>query len=120
VVEEQLPASLEEIEQRRLALRPVEDVLLLDVHARQPAALGRERVPRAGGFLLLDEKHVPYCLPLRLRDNRWKMHDTPLAQDPISIEGEPPGWVNPGTLAGDTATQIPRAVRATAKTGANH
>src|SRR6266545_5416329 len=32
VVEEQLPAALEEVEQRGLARRPIEDVVLLDVN----------------------------------------------------------------------------------------
>ena len=42
-----------------------------------------------------------------------------LLSGPISIEGEPPGSVSPGTLAGDTATQIPRTTSATAKAGAS-
>src|SRR5256886_11282550 len=120
VVEEQLAAPFEEIEQRGLALRPGEAVLLLDLHPRQPPALGGERVPRAGGFLLLDEQCVPRRLPFLRRDDRWKVHVAPLIRhDPISIEGDPPGCVSPGTLAGDTATQIPSAARATAKTGAS-
>src|SRR5439155_9942814 len=109
VVEEQLPAPFEEIEQRGLALRPVEDVLLLDVHPWQRAALDGERVPRARCVLLLDEQRVPRRLPFLRRDDRWKVHGAPLIV----------GCVSPGTPAGDTATQIPRASRATARTGAS-
>src|SRR5256886_6797362 len=109
VIEEQLPAPFEEIEQLGLAFRPDEDVLLLDVRPRKPAALGGERVPRARGFLLLDEQRVPRRLPFLRRDDRWKVHGAPLIV----------GCVSPGTPAGDTATQIPSAARATAKMGAS-
>src|SRR5207302_299411 len=46
-------------------------------------------------------------------------HRPAVAHALISIEGDPPGSVSPGTLAGDTATQIPRATSATARTGAS-
>src|SRR5262249_22204038 len=55
VVDKQLPPTFEEIEQPGLARGRVEDVFLLDVHPREPAPLGGERVPRVGGLLLLDE-----------------------------------------------------------------
>ena len=90
VVEEQLPAPLEEIEQRRLAVRPVEDVVLVDPHPRKPAALGGERVARTGGFLLLGEERVPRCLPFRLRRRPVEDSWAPFAHSflPISIEGD--------------------------------
>src|SRR5580765_8291981 len=126
VVEEQLRAPFEQVGQRDLAFRAFEGVLLLDPDSRKAAAPGRERVPRPGRFFLLDEQCVTRCLPLGLGDDGRKVHDELLSfagsdiHDPISIEGDPlPGWVNPGTLAGDTATQIPRATRAAATTGAS-
>src|SRR6185503_15248977 len=39
------------------------------------------------------------------------------AVGPICIDGEPPGSVRPGTVAGDTATQIPSTTSATATAG---
>jgi hypothetical protein len=55
VVEKQLPAALEEVEQRCLAGRAVEDEDMDDPNPRQPATLGGERVACPGGILLLDE-----------------------------------------------------------------
>jgi hypothetical protein len=78
VVEQQLPAPFEQIGQRDLACRAVEGVTLLDSHARQHAALSRERVAGPSGLLLLAEQRVVCCLPLRLGDDRWKVHGAPL------------------------------------------
>src|SRR6266536_466927 len=48
VVDDQLTAALEEIEQARLPFRPIEDVLLLDLDHRRRSALSasRSRVSR--------------------------------------------------------------------------
>src|SRR5205823_1578244 len=106
VVEKQLPATFEEIEQPSLARGPVEDVVLIDVHPREPATLGGKIVARARGLLLLDEQRVPRRLPLHRGNDWWKIHGFLSSggsdpHDPISIGGEPPpGWVSPGTLAG--------------------
>src|SRR5436190_12853989 len=102
VVQEQLPPALEEIGQRGLALRSVEDVALVDVHPRQPPALGGERIPRAGGFLFLDEQRLSRHSPLVRGNDRWQIHRAPFML---------PGWVRPGTLAGETPTQMPSATR---------
>src|SRR5205814_179236 len=110
VVDEQLPAPLEEVEQARLAGGTVEDVGLVDPDHWQPAALGRERVSCLGGVLFLGKERLPRCLPFRFRDDLGKVHGPPL---------DTPGSVSPGTLAGDTATQIPRATTAAARTGAS-
>src|SRR5689334_6126255 len=115
VVEEQLPARIEEVEQARLPVRPVENVVLVDPDHRQPATLGRERVSCPGGVLFLGKERFPRCLPFLLGDDRGKVHRAPL----ILIECKPPGSVRPGTVAGDTATQIPRATRAIANAGAS-
>src|SRR5438045_9134138 len=53
VVEQQLPAALEDIYERRLPARGLQDVVLLDPHARQPPAFGGERVTGSGALLLL-------------------------------------------------------------------
>ncbi len=74
VIEEQLPAPLEQVEQPSLAVRPVEDVVLLDLEPRQPAALGGERVSCPGDFLFLGKERLTGCLPLRRGDDRWKVH----------------------------------------------
>ena len=44
MVKKQLAPSLEQILQRRLSLRPVEAIILLDPHHRQATPLRRERV----------------------------------------------------------------------------
>ena len=75
VVEEQLPPPLEEVEQARLAVRPVEDVILVHADHRQPATLGGERVACPSGFFFVGKKRVPRCLPLRRGDDRGKVHE---------------------------------------------
>ena len=74
-VDDQLPASLEEVEKAELAVRPLEAVLLLDPDHGQPAALSRERVPRTGELLLLDEQRLAFGVPLLLgHDSGWDGH----------------------------------------------
>src|SRR5438067_12412650 len=65
VIEEQLPAALEEVEQRRLSVRTVEDVALVDPDHRQPATLRRDRVSGARGLLFLRKQRISRGLPLR-------------------------------------------------------
>src|SRR5262249_60672928 len=74
VVEEQLSATLEDFEQRGLAVRTVEDVALVDSDHRQRATLGRERVSCPGGFLLLRKECGTCGLPLLRGDDRGKPH----------------------------------------------
>jgi hypothetical protein len=64
VVDEQLSAALEQIEQGRLAVRALEDVGLVDENPRQPAAVGGERIACARGFLFPGEQLVASRLPL--------------------------------------------------------
>src|SRR5206468_2262975 len=90
VIEEQLPAPLEQVEQRGLAARPVEDVVLVDPDPRQPTTLGGERVSCPGGFLFLGKERLPRCLPLRLGDDRWKVHGAPFS-------GSSSSRLSPGT-----------------------
>src|SRR5439155_26083982 len=84
--------------------RPVvglEAVVLLDRDPRQRLPLPGELIAAACELLLLCQQRGARGQPLRARPDD-------LAHDPISVEGDPPGSVSPGTLAGDTATQIPR------------
>jgi hypothetical protein len=53
VVHDQLPAAVEQVEQRHRAARSVEDVLLVDADHRESASLGAPPVPGAGEVLLL-------------------------------------------------------------------
>src|SRR5262249_35018606 len=62
------------VEKARLALGAVEDVLLLDLDHRQPAALCTERIPRPRRCLFLDEQRIPRRLPLSSRDDSWKSY----------------------------------------------
>ena len=52
VVDQQLAAVLEEVEQADRAFLPLEHVLLVDLDHRQPAPLGVHRVPLPGELLL--------------------------------------------------------------------
>src|SRR6266576_2256996 len=101
VVDEQLRAPVEKLGQR---LRPVvglEAVVLLDRDPRQRLPLPGELVAAARELLLLCQQRGAGGQPLLARPDD-------LAHDRISVEGDPPGSVSPGTLAGDTATRIPR------------
>jgi hypothetical protein len=64
VVNDQLPAPLERVEQARRSVRAVEAVLLLDQDPRHPAAVGGQRVARACQFFLLHEQLLAGGLPL--------------------------------------------------------
>ena len=54
-VDDQLAASVEEVDQARLALRPIELVLVFHGQPRHPPTLCREPVAGAGQCLFLDE-----------------------------------------------------------------
>src|ERR1700685_14823 len=69
-VDDQLRAAVEQVEQARLALRPVECVLLLHGQPRLPPAFGGQRVTGAGQGLLLHEELLARSLPLLLRHGR--------------------------------------------------
>ena len=55
VVDDELAATIEQIEQARPAVRAFEPVVLVDPHHRQPAALCGQRVSRTGRCLFLRE-----------------------------------------------------------------
>ena len=62
-VDDQLTAAVEQVEQARLALRPVELVRLLHGQPRHPPTLGGQRVTGAGQRLLLHEELLARSLP---------------------------------------------------------
>jgi hypothetical protein len=64
VIDDQLAPPLEEVEQARLAVGALEDVVLFDLDHRQPPTLGVQRVPRPGGRLLLGEQLLASDQPL--------------------------------------------------------
>jgi hypothetical protein len=55
-IDDQLTAAVEQVEQARCALRPVELVVLVHSQPRHPTPLGGQRVTGAGQLLLLDEQ----------------------------------------------------------------
>jgi len=63
-VDDQLPAAVEQIEETRLAVGPVELVILLQGHPRHSPARGRKRVTGAGQFLFLHEQLLACSLPV--------------------------------------------------------
>ena len=64
MLDDQLDAAVEKIGERLLAVRPVEDILLLDLDPRQLAPSGAELVAQPGEFLLLDEQCLARGKPL--------------------------------------------------------
>src|SRR5213082_1682159 len=74
VVEAELPASFEQIEQARLPAGTVEHVRLVDAHDRQAPALGSERVVSTGELLFLRAQLLERGLPLCLRNDSWEIH----------------------------------------------
>src|SRR6266566_4426338 len=73
-VDDQLAAALEQVEQARFALGPVELVLLLHGQPWHPPALGGQRVTGAGHVLLLHEQLLARSLPLLRRHDRGCLH----------------------------------------------
>jgi len=73
-VDNQLSATLEQVEQAHLALRPVESVRLLHRHPRHPTTLGGQRVMGAHHGLLLHQQLVARSRPLLWRHDRWGIH----------------------------------------------
>src|SRR5207244_8815008 len=70
-VDDQLSATVKQVEQACLALGPVELVLLLHGHPRHPPTLGGQRVTGASQLLLLYEQLLARSLPF-LRRHDWR------------------------------------------------
>jgi hypothetical protein len=70
----QLPTAVEQVEQRRLAVRSVEDVLLVDPDHRESAAIGVQPVASAGELLLLGEQPLASGQPLVTRRDVRQVH----------------------------------------------
>ena len=66
VVDDQLPAPVEQVRETDLAVGSRELVVLFDKHHRQSPALSREGVQRSRGLLLLDEQLLAGRPPLGL------------------------------------------------------
>ena len=70
-IDDQLTATIEQVEQARLALGTVELVLLLHGQPRHPATLGGQRVTSAGQLLLLHEQLLARSLPTPSATRFW-------------------------------------------------
>src|SRR4029453_4620671 len=106
VVDDELRAPVEELGQRLAPLVRVELVLLLDRHPGELLPPARKLVAAPRQLLLLGEERGPGLQPL--------VAGADPAHCCISIDGAPPGSVNPGTLPEAKATQPPSTTRATA------
>src|SRR6266478_1520723 len=73
-IDDQLPASLEQVEQANLTLWPVELVVLLHRRPRHASSLGRQRITGTGKGFLLHEELLVCGLPLLLRHDRRGIH----------------------------------------------
>src|SRR4029450_6875593 len=74
MLDEELAASVEQIGQCHLALRRVEDVLLLDLHPGQRTALGGQSVARPRQLLLLRHERLASSEPFFARDDSGAIH----------------------------------------------
>jgi hypothetical protein len=71
VVNDELRAPFEQIEQISLAVRSLEHIVLVDPDHRQPAALRGQRVSRAGSCFFLHEQLLASGIPFsRRHDSR--------------------------------------------------
>src|SRR5262249_52647314 len=73
-VDDQLPATLEQVEKAHRTVRAVEAVLLLHRHPWHPAAPGGQRIAGAGHLLLLDQQLLAGGIPLLRRHDRRSLH----------------------------------------------
>src|SRR5262249_35517369 len=73
-IDDQLPATLEQVEQANHTLGPVELILLLHRHPRYPSTFGGQRITGAGEGLLLHEELLSRSLPLLLRHYKRCLH----------------------------------------------
>ncbi len=71
-VDDQLTPALEQVEQARFALGPVEHICLFHGNPRHPPAFGGQRVMSPHLGLLLHEQLLARSLPRLRRNNRWR------------------------------------------------
>src|SRR5215831_14960057 len=76
VIDDELPMTSEEIAQRRLPLRALEDVLVLDLDHRKAPAFRGERITLSTPFLLPDQQLFARLEPFRSRYDDWSLHHT--------------------------------------------
>jgi hypothetical protein len=74
MLDDQLAAVFEQLGQRPLAVRRVEDVRLLDLDPRQVAAFGAEPVALPGQLLFLGEQRLARLGPFVARDDPVRLH----------------------------------------------
>jgi hypothetical protein len=74
VLHDQLPLIPEQLGQRDLSVRALEDVLLVHLDHGQPAPVGVERVMGAGELLLARQQAAPGLEPLLAGDDIGKTH----------------------------------------------
>ncbi|KAF5406830.1 MAG: hypothetical protein Udaeo2_30980 [Candidatus Udaeobacter sp.] len=73
-IDDQLTATIEQVEQAHLALGPIELVLLLHSQPRHPPTLGGQCVTSVGQFLLLHEQLLACSFPLLRRPDSGVIH----------------------------------------------
>src|SRR3546814_1863740 len=73
-VDDELTATVEQVEQAGLARRPLEGIGRLHGHPRHSPALGGQGVAGAGLGLFLHEQLLADRLPRLRRHHRWPVH----------------------------------------------
>ena len=86
VLHQQLAPAFEQVGERAPALGRVEDVVLLDAHPRQRAALAGDLVAQARQFLLARQQRLALGDPSSLDTTRWfSLLDLETAVVPVSV-----------------------------------
>jgi len=71
VIDDELAASLEQIRERHLPVRPFEEIGLVDLHPGQLTSLPAHFIVFSRGFLLFDQEPPAGSDPFLLRYNFW-------------------------------------------------
>jgi hypothetical protein len=85
LVDDELVAAVEKVQQRDGAVRAVELVAVAEGDHRQPPPAGGQRIELAGGPLLRDEQLVAGLLPLLRGDDLWFLHTCRFCSDPLTF-----------------------------------
>jgi hypothetical protein len=87
VIDDELSATLEEVEQPGRAAGTIEDIVLVDHHHRQPTALRVQRIPMTAERLLPGEKILARHKPFRSRHDFRAIRRHGFLLSPVSRTG---------------------------------
>jgi hypothetical protein len=74
MIDDELPATIEEGFEMLFAFRAIKDIVLFDLHHGQPPSLSTHAIMLFGERLFMRQKFLPLRVPLGLRRS-WRMSD---------------------------------------------